>query len=546
MVLAAVAIVLAAATGGCARESAAPATSESPDALRGALEAYEEVRAALAADRLESVPDALPKLEASLESAKSALDPATARDAEARLQNALAATREMGVATDLAGARRSFGDLSEALIAVVSSDPRLRDGLYLRECPMVDTFNRWIQREDGIDNPYLGTTMPTCGSGLQWESAAGSGNADSGVAYYTCSMHTHVRSEVPGKCPICSMDLVAVTNREIETGEILIDNVRRQEIGIRTSRVERRSMAVEVRAAGQVEVDETRVAEVSVKFGGWVRDLRVNTEGQLVRRGETLFSLYSPDLVAAQGEYLATVQSQERARTTAAPGRADYLVDAARERLRRFDLGAEDIDRLAAGGQVVENVPIAAPVSGHVTEKHVVEGARVEAGQTLYRIAGLDRVWVEAAIPESELALARVGQIATVKLPDGGATRRGKVVFIHPILDEESRSGRARIELPNPGLEWKPGMYVDVVLETERGERLVVPDSAVLYTGERRLVFLDLGGGRLRPQEIEVGRRSGEWIEVRSGLEVGDAVVSSGTFLVAAESRVKASADLWR
>ena len=402
----------------------------------------------------------------------------------------------------------------------------------------------------------------TWGLDVSVESSAGEGSASysltvgarglqaaggEATAYYSCSMHTHVRSADPGTCPICSMDLVPVTRREVETGEIVIDPMRRQTIGVRTGPVERRPLRLEVRAVGKVAYDETRLSEVSLKYPGWIGRLHVNATGQAVRRGEPLFTIYSPELHAAQGEYLAALESQRRARATGAPERADYLVAAARERLRLWDLRDVDLETIAASGRPLEQIPVVSPVSGHVIEKNVVAGAAVEAGMMLYRIAALDRVWVEAEVYESDLAAVRVGQRASVTLPNlPGKALAGKVTFLYPYLDDATRTGRVRIELPNPGLELKPAMYAEVTFEIDRGETLLVPESAVLYAGERRLVFLDLGEGRLKPQAIEVGAKSGDWVEVLGGLAEGDMVVTSGTFLVAAESRLKSATEQWQ
>ena len=387
--------------------------------------------------------------------------------------------------------------------------------------------------------------------GLEPRGATGEGAASAGagaaIDHYTCSMHTNVRSHRPGKCPICSMDLVPVTAAEVATGEILVEEGRRQTIGVRTGPVTRRRVAVEIRAAGKVAYDETRLAEVSVKYPGWIGDLRVDSTGQEVRRGQTLFTLYSPELYAAQEELLTALRSQRAARATAAPDRADYLVEASRQRLRLWDLAEREIDEIARRGEARKYLSIPSPVSGTVIEKLVVAGAAVEPGMTLYRIAGLDRVWVEAEVPEGDLGAVRIGQAAEVSLTAlPGRRMVGTVAFLYPALDPATRTGRVRIALPNPQRELRPEMYAEVLLRSDHGERLVVPQSAVLFAGERRLVFLDLGGGRLRPQPIEIGGRSGDDLEVLSGLAEGDLVVTSGTFLVAAESRLKSATEQWR
>jgi Cu(I)/Ag(I) efflux system membrane fusion protein len=374
------------------------------------------------------------------------------------------------------------------------------------------------------------------------------GHAHEGeAAYYTCSMHPSVKSDEPGTCPICSMDLVPVTREEIDTGVIFISAERRQTIGVRTTPVKRQPVSVHIRAVGKILYDETRLAEVTVKYRGWIGELYADATGKRVRKGQSLFTVYSPELYAAQEELLTALASQRAARATSAPDRADYLVDAARKKLRLWDIDDGQIDRIAESGEPLQYIPILSPVTGYVIEKRVVEGASVEPGEMLYRIAGLDKIWVEAELYESELPLVDVGQEAEVTLSYlPGRSFRGRVSFVYPYLEGESRTGRVRIELPNPGLELKPDMYANVDFGEERGERLVVPEEAVLYVGPRRLVFLDLGEGRLKPQEIEVGVKSGDFYEVLSGLEEGDVVVTSGNFLVAAESRIKSATEQWQ
>jgi Cu(I)/Ag(I) efflux system membrane fusion protein len=311
--------------------------------------------------------------------------------------------------------------------------------------------------------------------------------------------------------------------------------------------VERRELRTEVRAVGKVTYDETRLADVNVKYRGWIGRLHVDEPGQAVRRGQPLFTLYSPELYSAQQEYLTALESQRTARTSAAPQRADYLVQAARERLRLWDLSAGQIDRLAATGEAIEQIPILSPVSGFVVEKNVVEGASVEPGMKLFRIAGLDRVWVEAEVYESELPLVEEGQPAVVTLPSmPGTELRGEVAFVYPYLDGAARTGKVRVELANPGLKLKPDMFANVLLTRDLGERLAVPEGAVLYAGPKSYVFLDLGEGRLRPQRVETGREVDGWVEVLSGLSEGDVIVTSGNFLIAAESRLKVALDQWQ
>jgi Cu(I)/Ag(I) efflux system membrane fusion protein len=343
------------------------------------------------------------------------------------------------------------------------------------------------------------------------------------------------------------MTLVAVTKEEVETGIVTIDAARRQTIGVTVEPVTRRPLTVSVRAVGKVVYDETRLADVTLKLRGWIGKLHVDTLGQRVQRGEPLFTLYSPELYAAQEELLAAAASQKAAQSSTAPERADYLVDAARRRLRLWNIEAAQIDRVLRQGKALEYVPISSPVSGYVIEKNVVEGTAVEPGARLYRLAGLDQVWVEAEVYESDLDLIEQGDSVRITLPySPGGELQGQVAFVYPYLDDTTRTGRVRIELANPDLALKPDMYANVELEKSLGERLVVPEDAILYAGLRSFVFLDLGEGRLRPKAVELGRKTADFIEVTQGLEEGDRVVTSGNFLVAAESRLKRDMEHWQ
>lgn len=378
------------------------------------------------------------------------------------------------------------------------------------------------------------------------EARAGHEHGAEEVAYYTCPMHPSVKQKEPGQCPICGMNLVPVEAgaQGAASGTVTLDPVRALEIGVRSSPVVKRPVASEIRATGRVTFDETRLEDVTVKFGGYIGRLSVEETGRFVKKGQTLFTLYSPELYAAQQEYLVALASQKAARDTAAPDRADYLVDAARQKLRLWDLEERQIRQLAEGGKPVEQVPVLSPASGYVVEKDVVQGAAVQPGMRLFRIAGLDQVWVEAEVFESELPRVRVGQSAVVTLPYmPGEELRGKVSRILPTLTAESRTGRVRIHLPNRpgpgGLLLRPDMYADVTLQSEAREALMIPDSAVLYTGPRRLVFLDLGAGRYEQREVQLGVKADDSFEVISGLREGDRVVTAGNFLVDAEARLR-------
>ena len=364
---------------------------------------------------------------------------------------------------------------------------------------------------------------------------------EEGVAYYTCPMHPSVQKSSPGKCPICGMDLTPVTAEDVSSGTVVVDEVRRQQIGVTTAVVERRNISRHIRAVGQVKVDETRLADVNLRMSGWVHRLFVEETGQRVRKGQTLFTLYSPELYAAQREYLSALK-----REGAAGSATTELTRASEQRLRLLGMSEGQLRELQRRGEAWENVPVVSPSTGYVIDKEIVEGGRIEAGTRVYRIADLSRLWVEAEVYESDLASVKVGQPATVELSYVPGSRfEGRVNYIYPTMSGATRTGRIRVVLENRGLEIKPDMYAHVDLEVDLGERLVVEDTAVIYTGPRRLVFVDLGEGRLRPQEVEIGVSAGGYTEVRQGLRPGDVVVTSGNFLIAAESRIRSATEYW-
>jgi Cu(I)/Ag(I) efflux system membrane fusion protein len=329
-------------------------------------------------------------------------------------------------------------------------------------------------------------------------------------------------------------------------GEFQLDPGRIQKVGVRTTAARRQRLETPVRAAGRVVAEETTQTDVALKVRGWVRSIEVDAVGAPVQRGQVLFHVYSPELYAAQQELLQALRSQREAQGGAYPERADALVRAAKTRLRLWDMSDADVARVASRGEPLEAVPVRAPAGGYVVEKSVVRGSAFEPGARLYRIAPLARVWIEAEVYEADLASVAVGQRAEVLLPSlPGKRFEAQVAYFYPTLDPGTRTARVRLELPNPELALRPAMYADVHIAVDRGERLLVPASAVLQAGRRSFVFLALGEGRFRPQPVELGLRSGEDVEVLSGVADGDAIVASGTFLIASESRLRAALERW-
>ncbi len=326
-------------------------------------------------------------------------------------------------------------------------------------------------------------------------------------------------------------------------GAVRVDPSRRQAIGVKTEAVQLRDLSTTVRAAGRVAYDETGRTEISPKFSGWVRDILVDYTGKPVRAGQVLFTAYSPELVSAQQEYLTALGiGTDGDRQAADP----ELAAAARTRLLRWDLNSAQIDAIARAGKPIEALPIRAPASGVVLEKSIVRGSAFTAGQTLYKIAPIHPIWVIASIYPYELPWVRTGMAATILspfLPE--KSRSGKVSYIDPYLDPQARTAQVRVVVANARGDLKPDMFVDVLLSASVGKRLAIPESAVLYIGDKRVVFVDLGDGRFAPRAVTLGAKAGDYYEVVFGLKAGEIVVTSGNFLIASESRLKSSAQKW-
>lgn len=362
-----------------------------------------------------------------------------------------------------------------------------------------------------------------------------------GVAYYTCSMHPSVREAGPGQCPICSMNLSPVSNEQIASGEITIDAKRRQMIGVKTGTAEVRALSKTIRAVGEVAFDERRVSNVTLKFDAWIGDLKADFVGTHVDKGQTLFSVYSPELLSAQQEYL------ESRRRLADRGPDDSLVAAARRRLMLWDISPAQVRALERRGEPLEYLPITAPASGTVVEKMINEGSAMKRGDMLLRIADLSTVWIDAEVYEADLPLIKPGMSATVSLPyQAGAAFEATVDYIYPYLTGGTRTARVRLVLDNPDGVLKPDMFAEVRLNVDLGRRLVVPSEAVLIAGESRVVFKDLGDeGKLKPVRVKTGQRVGDWVEITAGLSPGDTVVTSGNFLIASEAKLKTGIEQW-
>jgi Cu(I)/Ag(I) efflux system membrane fusion protein len=395
-----------------------------------------------------------------------------------------------------------------------------------------------IDAGSGPTETRLGFTVGSKGLKLQSADGESAAEDDDAIAYYTCPMHTSVKADAPGQCPICSMDLTPVTHGELKSGILRVDFERLQRIGVRFTKVEREALTRTITTVGEVVLDENRLRDVTVRTAGWVDKLYVEETGELVQRGQALLELYSPEILTGAEELLAARRATSSAK--------DRLVSAAERKLSLLGMTRAQIAQLVRREQARDRITIAAPTGGYVIEKNVVEGNRVEADTAMFRIADLSEVWIDAQIYEADLPLVKTGQPAQVSLAFvPGRHFVGAIDYVHPRLDPRTRTVRARIVLPNPELVLRPGMFADVDIEVDLGERLVVPQEAVIYAGPRRLVFVDIGDGRLQPRPVSTGVQVPGLVEIVSGVALGERIVASGNFLIAAESRIRSATTIW-
>jgi membrane fusion protein, copper/silver efflux system len=427
--------------------------------------------------------------------------------------------------------------------------------------------------------------------------------AQSARIRYHCPMHPAMISDHPGDCPICGMRMVPLEGEppqdnapsvpstppagpgkiiyrstmipgevsdkpgkdsmgmemvpvEVESSPsagqsapglaaVNIPERKQQLIGVRTAIVQRSPFLRKIRTVGTVAVDETRLYHVHTKVDGWIDSLSVNATGEKVRKGQRLLSLYSPELLATQEEYLVALKALRDLKGTSLPealARAEDLVESGRRRLLLYDLTPAQIQALESAGKPSRSVELFSPVSGYVLQRNVTDGQKIGSDQNLLDIADLSRVWVLASVYEYELPFIRVGQSATMTLSYlPGRSFRGSVALVYPVLEGSTRTVQIRLEFDNPGLELKPDMYADVELQSDLGRRLTVPTGAILSTGKRDLVFVALGDGYFQPREVRLGLRLPEEVEVLEGVKEGEKVVTSGNFLIDSESKLKAA-----
>ncbi|MFM9971631.1 MAG: efflux RND transporter periplasmic adaptor subunit [Burkholderiales bacterium] len=375
--------------------------------------------------------------------------------------------------------------------------------------------------------------------------AASTSEANRKILYYRNPMGLPDTSPMPKKDAM-GMDYTPVYEDETEQGPgVKISPEKMQRLGVRTEAVALRDLSQAIRAVGTVQVDERLQYTVAPRFEGWIQRLQVASTAQSVTRGQALMEVYGPDVVAAQQEYLVAVRGVEALKDASPEMQANMrnLVEGSLQRLRNWDIDEAELTRLREQGRASNTITLRSPASGVVVDKPAVQGMRFMPGEVLYKIADLSSVWLLADIFEQDIAMVRMGQVAKIRVnayPE--RMFQGRVAFIYPSVNAESRTVRARIELANPGLLLKPSMYANVELAAGDGRRrLAVPDSAVLDSGTRQMVLVRRGEGSFEPREVRLGLRGDAYVEALQGLKAGEEVVVSANFLIDAESNLRAA-----
>jgi Cu(I)/Ag(I) efflux system membrane fusion protein len=364
--------------------------------------------------------------------------------------------------------------------------------------------------------------------------------------YYTCGMHPWVISPRPGNCPICQMKLVPIDPAKF-TGEIVINPVVVQNIGVRVAPVVAGPVTQVIRTVGTVDYNEALARDINIKVAGWADKLYVDYLGAPVEKGQTLFDLYSPALYSAQEEYLQAYKNRGRIGAAFVPGAAkgaEDLLAAARRRLEYFDITADEVDALQKRGAPAKSLAIKSPYKGTVIVKNIYEGMKLETGTLAYRIADLSRVWVMVTLYEYQLPMVYVGQRAVMRLSYiPGQTFEGRVVYIYPYMNEKLRQANVRLQFENSDLLLKPGMFATIELKSTLAEnRTLAPRDAVIDTGQRHVAFVSLGQGRFEPRNVTVGVEvENGMLEILTGLKPGEMVVTNGEFLLDSESNMRES-----
>jgi Cu(I)/Ag(I) efflux system membrane fusion protein len=375
------------------------------------------------------------------------------------------------------------------------------------------------------------------------------------VLYWVDPMHPAYKSDKPGIAPDCGMKLQPVYADQgpvgggapvagpAPEGTFQISPEKQQLAGVRFGDVALEAQTETVRASGRVTVDETRISHVHSKIEGWIEKVNVDFTGALVQKGDPLVTIYSPELLASQQEYLLAIKAQQLMSRGALPdsaGNSASMVDASRRRLELWDLTAAQIDEIKNTGKPTRAITVYAPAGGFVTARNAFPNLKVAPETELYTLADLSRVWIMADLFETDVAKVRVGTMALVRVPTANnAAFSARVTYVQPQVDPATRTVKVRMEADNPSMRLKPDMFVDVEMRMGYGARVTIPAEAVLDAGLRKTVFVDRGNGYLEPRAVETGDHVGDRVVVLSGLKPGERIVTSGTFLVDSESQLR-------
>jgi membrane fusion protein, copper/silver efflux system len=390
------------------------------------------------------------------------------------------------------------------------------------------------------------------------------------IDYWTCTMHPSVREKGPGKCPICSMDLVPVMKESATPAgssksapqhdhaamlagkpsdssatsspshEFVVPVERQQQIGVRYAKVERKPLRHTIRALGLIVPDKTRNWQFVSRVDGYVQKLDVTAPGELVEKDAPLLSIYSPDLLTSEREFVELLRMRDQAKSKDARETPQRLIESAKRRLQLWNVTEQQIAYLEKTRKASDTLTLLSPFRGVVQSVPVEQGKSVKPGDLLVEVADLSVVWLWAEFYENELSMLQVGQKLTVSAKSyPGQNFDGTLSLIDPFLDATKRTAKVRIDIPNPDFKLRPGMYVNAELEMDMGAALTIPVSAVMPTGTRSVVFVDKGEGKLEPRIVQLGTKYGDIYEVKSGLQENERVVASANFLIDAESKVQ-------
>ncbi|MBI5506825.1 MAG: efflux RND transporter periplasmic adaptor subunit [Deltaproteobacteria bacterium] len=417
------------------------------------------------------------------------------------------------------------------------------------DCPICGM--RLVPIEDDSDPAATAPPHAAQPAGGAAQPGAGTGAGQKKIIYRS-TMNASEFSDRPGKDSM-GMDMVAEEIEQAPAGPVAVEGRapvqlserKRELIGIRTAAVEKKPLARTVRTVGLVTYDETHLHHVHTKISGWVEKLYANATGEHVEKGDPLLTIYSPELVASAQEYLLALHAKARLGASPVPSvqrSAERLVSSARQRLLLFDLTPQQIDALDGKGEVPTTMTLYAPISGHIITRNVTQGQQIEPGMNLLDIADLSHVWVLADIYEYELPFIHLGQAATMNLSYlPGRSFAGQVTLIYPVLNEQTRTIKARLEFANADYSLRPEMYAEVEIFADLGVRTVLPASAVISSGARDIVFVQRADGSLEPRAVTLGVRLPDLFEVLEGVAPGETVVTSGNFLLDSESKLKAA-----